>query len=272
MTAVRTSEELLNIIRHSEIAVYGTGFVAERFSQSLDKIDLGEKIAYYIETNPSRDVYRGKRIVSLENCRQNQEKKMICVAVHEANKDGIIKELEQAGIVDYIWIYPFVHELYFGRPIATNVKVPVSIILDKVNGDYRIPVRLLAIEEYYGRNDVGYSVYKKAQSLHCDEQTAERRLDKYIELIKSWEKNGYDADSRIKITDKNDVFDGVHRLALACYHGMDFIYCDVYEADKSRSFINDEVKITQELIKTVGLSDKEYQFLKNTISEKRIKK
>ena len=62
---------------------------------------------------------------------------------------------------------------------------------------YDMIVRLLAIENYYGKNDFGWDLYRKQQNTRKggDWQNAESR---FRALIKSYEENGYDTTSSIR--------------------------------------------------------------------------
>lgn len=83
-----------------------------------------------------------------------------------------------------------------------------------------IIVRYLAVEEYYGKNDYGFSMYEKMQAARLDDDRAKSAVRKFKELIRSYDENGYDKNSRI-ILDRNlELIDGSHRLALALYHGI----------------------------------------------------
>jgi hypothetical protein len=96
-------------------------------------------------------------------------------------------------------------------------------------------VRLLAIENEYGKNDFGWNYYRKMQKARCDltDSGTEERVAIFKALIKSWEENGYDAKSEILLDRNLNLRDGGHRMALALYHGLDKINCQVmnYEND-----------------------------------------
>ena len=90
-----------------------------------------------------------------------------------------------------------------------------------------IIVRYLAIEEYYGLNEYGFAMYKKMQTARLDKKRAEDAVRKFKELIRSYDENGYDKNSRI-ILDRNlKLIDGSHRLALALYHGISDINAQI---------------------------------------------
>lgn len=81
-------------------------------------------------------------------------------------------------------------------------------------------VRYLAIENYYGKNDFGFMLYEKMQNARMGQGYAPGSIEKYKELIASFDKNGYDGDSCITCDQNLKLVDGSHRLALCLYHGI----------------------------------------------------
>ena len=80
-----------------------------------------------------------------------------------------------------------------------------------------IVVRLLAIENYYGKNDYGFDLYRKMQRRRQGEQSGEEAVEQFKKLILSYEQNGYDPASAV-IVDKNLLLcDGSHRIACGIY-------------------------------------------------------
>ncbi len=87
---------------------------------------------------------------------------------------------------------------------------------------YDIIVRYLAIEEYFGKNNYGYSLYKKMQEKRgflqrIDHKKVDDSLKKFIELIENIQKNGFDEYSTISVGKNQELIDGSHRLAAALY-------------------------------------------------------
>lgn len=130
---------------------------------------------------------------------------------------------------------------------------------------YDMIVRLLAVENYYNKNNFGFDLYRKMQEAR-HVPGWEGAVDRFYALIKSYEDNGYDSKSEI-ILDKNlHLWDGSHRLALAFYHKCYPVSCsiepithDVYYGIAwfvEHSFSVEEIKKIQE----------RYQSLKNEIA------
>lgn len=92
-----------------------------------------------------------------------------------------------------------------------------------------IVVKYLAIENYYGKNDFGFELYRKMQLKRVNEDWTER----YVELIKSFEK-GIDMESMLKVDLNYSIHDGAHRLALALYHGYGEVPTRVFNVEVQR--------------------------------------
>lgn len=92
-----------------------------------------------------------------------------------------------------------------------------------------IVVKYLAIENYYGKNNFGFELYRKMQLKRVNEDWTER----YVELIKSFE-NGIDMNSRIKVDLNYSIHDGAHRLALALYHNCKEVPARIFNVEIQR--------------------------------------
>lgn len=85
---------------------------------------------------------------------------------------------------------------------------------------YDMVVRYLAIENFYGKNDFGFNLYKKMQNARISSDYGDIAEKKFRDLIKSYHDKGYDKNSCIT-TDKNlQLFDGSHRMAMCIYHNI----------------------------------------------------
>lgn len=124
---------------------------------------------------------------------------------------------------------------------------------------YDMIVRLLAVENYYGKNDCGFELYRKMQyerNKHKGEDFAEKAIERFKALIKSYDEKGYDENSAILLDKNLRLIDGSHRLAMAMYHGYETINAvfedrevnfsygiDWFEAN---GFTADEIKILRD--------------------------
>ena len=129
---------------------------------------------------------------------------------------------------------------------------------------YDMIVRLLAIENYYGKNDFGWDLYRKQQNIRKGEdwQNAESR---FRALIKSYEEKGYDENSEIQIGSDLRLWDGSHRMALAMYHKHYQISCQVMPASRPVYYgINWYLENDFSLAEIAKMQER-YELLKNEI-------
>ena len=128
-----------------------------------------------------------------------------------------------------------------------------------------IVVKYLAIEEYYGKNNYGFEMYRKMQMKRVGEDWNER----FKQLIKSFE-SGIDMKLWIEVDLNYSIHDGAHRLALAIYHECPNIPIRVFNVDVIRrtynlkwfvdsGFSNNELNIIQDkLMELLNKTRKEY--------------
>lgn len=251
--------DILNIVRNYRIVIYGTGYVAMGFYKALAVWKLDSNIECFVvsQKEEALESLNGIDIKSIDEFK-NDKNKIICIAVHEAIKNEIEEILKEKGITNYIWIKTdFLTELILGNPIKSNVRISVDRIIQKCS-DYRIAVRYLAIEQYFGKNDYGYDIYKKAQELHCGAKTAKKRLLSFCKLIQNWKSHGYQSNYKIQIDENNELLDGVHRTTLARYFQMDEVMCDIFKASPYYfEWRGSNIFLTDSKIQEVGYTTKE---------------
>lgn len=125
----------------------------------------------------------------------------------------------------YHWIFPepspqIYHHVYDARELFFN---------EHVHSEYQrydIIVRLLAVENYYGKNDFGWDLYRKQQAARKAEDWKNSE-PRFRALIKSYNEKGYDTSSEIEIGSDLRLLDGSHRMALSLYHRHYQIACQV---------------------------------------------
>lgn len=261
------NEQFFKAVEGKDIIIYGDGYVGKQFLKTLRLIGMEEKVVCFTKTAVSGNgIVDGIELKPLKDIKKLQNS-VICIAVHESNKDEIIKNLEANEIYNYIWIYPVLHSLIIGNPIMENVKIPVKKILESNLDDYRIAVRYLAIENYYGKNTIGYDIYLKLMELHTSHETAVKRLSTFIELIKDWEKLGYDDTKSIDILENGILIDGTHRFSLGVYFGLNDMSCNIYDAKKYSNCFEisgEDAVMSKEVVKEKIVSRKIIKELNDT--------
>ena len=104
-----------------------------------------------------------------------------------------------------------------------HVSLEVAELFFQHNGKtdfqrYDMIVRLLAVENYYGKNDIGFDLYYRMQEARMGKQWADKAVGIFENLIKSYQENGYDEKSEIELDSNLHLIDGSHRMAMAMYH------------------------------------------------------
>lgn len=228
---VNSTRELEDILKNNEILIYGTGYLAKRFYKYLESTNLDNNCKNFISTFMVDNEIEGKSTCLVDDI-EKRERTIICIAVHEILKDEIIQTLQERELDNFVWITPYLLELEFGNPKKINCKVELKRIIE--NSDYRYlwAIRWLAIDNYYNRNNFGYDYYLRVQCMYSNEDTAKKRLKQFKIMIQNWEVHGYNSKFKIKINENYEIIDGLHRCALACYHGLFFINADIFSNEK----------------------------------------
>ncbi|MCI6241163.1 MAG: hypothetical protein MR625_08140 [Clostridium sp.] len=241
---IKDIDNLIQVIKTNEIAIYGTGYVAGELYKALLWNNLINQLKFFITTQGG-DKYKGYKVLAADNDRIKEV--LILISVHESIKDEIIRTLEQKGCWKYIWINPEkLYSLMLGKPVKKNVMVPVKDIWIHNKDNYAIEVRYLAIENYLGLNSYGAEIYKKAISQFSNAYTAEKRLKQFYLLIENWIHNGYN-NTPSYIMDDYEYIDGTHRITLAIYFNRENINCNIFSTDKAKQFIhNSKARLTKE--------------------------
>lgn len=221
------ADDLKRIIASRNCVIYGAGYVAQRFFKALKRQGLGKQVRSFITSSfPTITEIDDIPVQYMEALKQYANP-MILIAVHEALVSQIEATLLEKGYDEYIWIYPFLYELMLGKP--SICEVALSRIWRANRNKIILSARYLAIEQYYGKNDYGYEIYKKSYNLlKSSHDVVEKRLDSFIELINNWEKNSYDEHNLVSIFEDYMIIDGAHRIALALYHKLNTIKCKKY--------------------------------------------
>ena len=92
---------------------------------------------------------------------------------------------------------------------------------------YDVIIRLLAVENYYNRNDYGWALYEKLREHQLKTTNVKNEIILFVDLIKSMEIHGFDSKSEIYIDKHFRLVNGSHRLALALYHKYNTIPCRI---------------------------------------------
>lgn len=129
---------------------------------------------------------------------------------------------------------------------------------------YDIIVRFLAIEEYHGKNKIGYRLYNKMQ-----EKRTKSNGIKYLEIFKqtieSFERNGYDIEYPIELSRGLKLQDGSHRMALILYYNIPRI------SFRINSIFENKISYGIDWFKNNGFEFEEIKVIENKYNELKIK-
>lgn len=258
------TETLLEQIAKQNIAVYGAGHIARKLLKALKLYHYDQNIMCFVVSfsEQSEKTIEGIPVRTIDWLAGHRDL-LVCIAVHEALRNDIAAALQNIGISRYTWISPLcLYELLLGQPVETGVKVDLDAIVRTCTDDYRLAIRYAAIEQYFGKNEVGFAMYRRAQALHSSPETAKERLSAFCRLIEEWRKNGYDEKSRLAINTGYEIIDGNHRAALAKYYEQKQIVCDIYEKRIPVTELHGEnAMLTGSVLMAAGFGDKEMKYL-----------
>ena len=152
-----------------------------------------------------------------------------------------------------------VYSVVAGKPKAHSLAVSDIYFANCENKQllrWDVAVKLLAVENYYGKNDFGFELYAKMQNARAGCDRAEEAKANFVNLIRSWEENGYDPTSCIYVDSDLTLQNGAHRLAMAIYHGMPYINAHTLHRDKPRDF-------GEKFFAGSGFSEDEMEIIRN---------
>lgn len=246
-------QELITVLKQNRFAVFGTGFVSEMFWHALKINGLEKNITGYIVSAPGSERFHGLPVSGISSVQKNT---IICLAVHDANRAEITGMLKSSGYDTIIWVYPYIHELIFG-PVRYTEDVDLRELIRRQEPSYFWIAARYSIPA--GERE---EIYLKAIAAHAGRRTAERRLRQYRELIQSFENRGYDPSYPILIDTRGRIIDGLHRLALAVYHGLPSIRCQVTDASENYGLIlHEENYLPQNKLTEYGFTAEEIAIL-----------
>ena len=107
------TEELLQQLGKKDIAIFGTGFVAEMFYTALERRGLASRMQFAVVTSATERLrFHGKPVLSMKEAKFSEDM-LLCVAVHESAMHGLKGILQEVSIT-CIWIYPNLFDLLYG--------------------------------------------------------------------------------------------------------------------------------------------------------------
>lgn len=222
-------KEWNKILNKSQVVyIYGAGKIGRKIFDLIKTSDQLSKVKGFVVSDPRGEnpaSIEDKPVILLSNL--TDKKSTILVSVSDIYQNEIIQLLQKAGFTNIVcaYKYAFLDEGEIPQKIPETIMIDLrELLVQQYEGSefnrYDIIVRLLAVENYYKKNDFGFDFYRKMQDYRVRLGYAEMAEKRFEKLINSVADCGYDTDSEI-IVDRNlKLIDGSHRIALAIYHNI----------------------------------------------------
>lgn len=246
MTLVRkliVSDELRDILKdrcftlsHEEpFYIYGTGRVAHLLYQGLVHRGDITNLAGFVETscpeNDGRELF-GKPIWPVQKIPREA---LILVAVHFIWEKEIESTLKRLGFHRYVMIYSQMLKFRFGEPVACHEKIEpkrlLSLLCTYPEIYYQIATYTAVIQHWFHDSQGTERYYLKFHTKLASRKAAEERLIRFRSMLSSCEQKGasFLQQHIIYLDEHQRVLDGMHRVLLAVWYQVPFLYADCYE-------------------------------------------
>ena len=221
---MRRIEDIINIIRNNCFIVYGAGAHAQKFLNILKKQGIENNCLNIVISARNHEKYGCIEDIDRE--------KIIVIAAHDKNSKEMQNNLKRLGFKNYITIYPYMTEICYGMPYATNEIVRVNDLVKSCKYGNYLAIYYLAVQCANGENSYGKQLYLKVLGLSSEIKTAHERWNGLISRAAEYKKNGKPESYNIKINpEQKYILDGFHRVALARYFNVDYLYADFFATD-----------------------------------------
>ncbi len=230
-------EEWSQLIKNEkEIYIYGAGKYGKAIMKLLKDSGKEQNVSGFLvsdlHNNPT--MIDEKTVYAISNIENKNA--FILIAVSDQFQEEILSMLEKLQFYNVVNAYKYAFLDWNNVDIVDLHKLWQMQYINEKFSRYDIAVRLLAIEEYFGKNTFGMSLYKKMQSQRVRLGYGEISKERFVRLIISWEKKGYDPDSEIIVDENFRLIDGAHRLALAIYYRLSYLKVRIVDSRETTGF------------------------------------
>lgn len=232
---------------------------------AVERVDIAQEIDAVL-----RKIYRveEEKIVHFPQCQfadmglyKNYEDEVLSVR----EKIPLLKKLIRGDVNTYdnrsVYHRRFIRGELVDVKAVHNFSVRDLILAQYFQEDYTnykfydAAVRLLAIAETEGRNDVGMDLYYRMQLPSGFDWRS-----RFADLIRSVKEHGISTDEPLELDRSLAVMDGAHRLILAWHTNVEFIPAFVLDASINRGFDKD-------WLWGAGFSRKECEIITDTLQK-----
>jgi|GEM_PF-936145 len=268
-------DSLIERLTKERFDLFGTGFQAGMLMEGLSSAGLGERPGVFVVSGPvpPGQQVSGRPVLPLaEYMRQrvSGERRLLLLAVHESllpEVTGAVKRAEaDAGLHDAVSALPaggLTQRLLYGEPLERRT-VPMGELLGpQPENQYWLAVRYAAVLCVSGELPEGEGIYRKALSLFSGARTAERRYGTVGALLESVKTGGFQEAYPVRITVSGRIIDGLHRIAVCFYLGLESVPCEIYpESEAYDRVLNEKTRLPEELFPEAGFTPREAAVLK----------
>lgn len=259
---------MIEHIKKSNVVIYGSGYLAEAFLKILRVHSLENRVIGVVSTCGSQASFLGYRVEKFDEF-DVPNGAIVCVCMHEMYKKEVVVSIEKRNL-QYHWFHTnTLVDLICGPPIRRNIKKRLRDILVNKPDIYGIAVRWLAIDEYNGKNSIGFEIYRKYWLEFTNEINAKKREQQFKKMLESVKKKGFVDENPIIIDEQLQNIDGNHRLAVAAYLGITDITCDIYrDLSLARTIFGEKTFLTEALLEQSTIfSEEEKNLLRDTVKD-----
>ena len=267
--------ELIKRLETEQFDLFGTGFTAGMLMEGLIHAGLEGGIGVFVVSGPVEKGRRffGRPVLSLSEYmeqRASGESRLLLAAVHGSIlrevTEAVSRSEEQAGLRAAVRIAPagpLIQRLLYGEPVSRRDTELSELLGAQPENQYWIAVRYAAVLAAAGELPEGEAIYKKALSLFSGQRTAEKRYQTVGDLLESVKAGGFRPDSPIQIDERGQIIDGLHRLAVCFYLGLERIPCEVFRVSPLYGkVLGEKNRLPEELFFQAGFTEQEQAILR----------
>ena len=231
----------------SKVVIYGAGSVGLCFYNQLKATGYAE-VVLWVDKNWKNYQAKNYPVSAVEKIQEVEDYDYIVISVYDSTVALLIaRDLVNitGNDLQEKLIYPCVSsfdDVYINENQLEDQKIYISekeltvrdlIFAQYYNDDfsnyrfYDLAVRILAIEEYYGQNQIGFSLYDRLQV---------GSSEKFKKLIQDYENNNCQNESAVEVDRRLSLISGEDIVSLALYHKKEFINVKLLNCNIKRKF------------------------------------
>lgn len=241
-------DDIDNVITHLEnnhFVIFGMGRIAQLFYKRCEYYDINKNIIAFTKTNCKYlgDTFYNKPVLPFKFIPKNT---LIIIAVHDIYVHDVIDILSTNGFHNYLWIYYYLFDFLYGKPIRVNTRINIEILEHNIKSSNSFYACMYAIDDYVHNRTAGILHYKEHMNRIGSNEMANLRWERFKKKIDEVQVNGFKDDYNIKVSkDLLYIIDGMHRFSLADYFKKEYIIADIYNCEKKMPLFIWDKKYTE---------------------------